>query len=516
MTGKGKAKLLGGAALIAIGFAVGIFFTSQVDMELRWRGAPAAPEAQTKEEIQQAVTKASQTFVSIAKTVSPSVVTVSAAKVFKLSDAHRVPRAPEDGQQDPFNFFHRFFEEGAPGQEPEQRMQGLGSGVIVSADGYIITNNHVIENADEIEVGMEDGRHVEAKLIGTDPKTDIAVIKVNAEDLPAAVLGNSDGIEVGEWVLAIGSPFSENLSHTVTAGIVSGKGRSNVGLTDYEDFIQTDAAINPGNSGGALVDVEGNVIGINTAIATRSGGSQGVGFAIPINMARDIMGDLIKDGKVTRGWLGVQIQNLTDELAEAKGLKVAEGVLVGDVLSDGPAEKAGIKRGDVITHFEGKETKNTAQLRNMVARTRPDSRVELTIMRDGREKNVTLSLGELKDDVQPAAAAKVVERSAEKLGIEVRSVNPELVEQYSLDREDGLVVTDVRRNSQAERQGIREGDVILEINNKTVSSLREYERFLDGVDENETVLFLVEREGTTHFAALKARPDEGGDSESEE
>jgi serine protease Do len=286
-----------------------------------------------------------------------------------------------------------------------------------------------------------------------------------------------------------------------------------VGLTDYEDFIQTDAAINPGNSGGALVNVEGRVIGINTAIATRSGGSQGVGFAIPINMAREIMGALIRDGKVTRGWLGVQIQNLTDELAEAKGLKVSEGVLVGDVLDDGPAEKAGLERGDVITHFEGRATKNTSQLRNMVARTQPGSRVELTVMRDGRERKMTLELGELKDEEQ--MAAPVVERSAEKLGIEVRPVTPELREQYELDHDEGLVVTDVNRGSQAERQGIREGDMILEINNKTVSSLRDYEKALDNIDEDETVLFLVEREGTTHFAALKIRPEEQSERQRE-
>jgi serine protease Do len=513
MTGKRKAGLVGGAALIAIGFAVGIFFTSQVDMQVQWRGAPPASDAQSREEIQQAVTKASQTFVSIAKEVSPAVVTVSAAKVFKLSDARRpTPNGYEDGPADPFNFFHRFFEEGPPGSEiPEHRMQGLGSGVIVAEDGYILTNNHVIESADEIEVGLEDGRHLEGKLIGTDPKTDIAVIKIDASGLPIAEMGDSDDLEVGEWVLAIGSPFSENLSHTVTAGIVSGKGRSNVGLTDYEDFIQTDAAINPGNSGGALVNVEGRVIGINTAIATRSGGSQGVGFAIPINMAREVMGALIRDGKVTRGWLGVQIQNLTDELAEAKGLKVSEGVLVGDVLDDGPAEKAGLKRGDVITHFEGRATKNTSQLRNMVARTQPGSRVELTVMRDGHERAVTLELGELKDE--ELAAAPVVERSAEKLGIEVRPVTPELREQYELDHDEGLVVTDVVRGSQAERQGIREGDMILEINNKTISTLRDYERILDDIDEDETVLFLVEREGTTHFAALKIRPEERKENE---
>ncbi len=506
MSGRKKAAAL--VALIGLGFTLGILFTSQVDLDVRWRGAPAqVVAADTKADAQQAIREASRLFTDVAKEVTPSVVTISSSKVFRPSAAQRRSRPRDDAPMpdNPFDFFHRFFDEGGPGENREFRQQGLGSGVIVNRDGYIITNNHVIAEADEIQVGFSDGRHVPAKLIGTDPKTDIAVVQVDVkdlpDDLPAAEMGDSDALEVGEWVLAIGSPFSENLSHSVTAGIVSAVGRSYVGLTDYEDYIQTDAAINPGNSGGALVDMEGNVIGINTAIATRSGGSQGVGFAIPINMARNIMESLIRDGKVVRGWLGVLIQNVTDEIAEARKLKVNEGVIVGDVTKASPAEKAGLKRGDVITAIDGTAIKNTAQLRNMVARTQPGTRVDLSIIRDGRTKRVALTLGELPEDA--AAPEEVVEKSVEKLGIEVSAITPELAERYELDREKGAVVTDVASGSLADRYDIREGDVILEVNSEPISSLREYERAIEGIDDSETVLFLVERGGNTHYVAFK-------------
>jgi serine protease Do len=496
------------AGLIGLGFTLGILFTSQVDLDVRWRGAPAQiAAADTKAEAQQAIREASRLFTDVAKEVTPSVVTISSSKVFRPSATQRryQPREDEPMPDNPFDFFHRFFDEGGPGEGREFRQQGLGSGVIVSRDGYIITNNHVVAEADEIQVGFEDGRHVPAKLIGTDPKTDIAVVQVAEKDLPAgtgiATLGDSDHLEVGEWVLAIGSPFSENLSHSVTAGIVSAVGRSYVGLTDYEDYIQTDAAINPGNSGGALVDMDGNVVGINTAIATRSGGSQGVGFAIPINMARNIMESLVRDGKVVRGWLGVLIQNVTDEIAEARKLKVNEGVIVGDITKASPAEKAGLERGDVITAIDGTAIRNTAQLRNMVARTRPGTRVDLTIIRDGRTKQVALTLGELPEEgVEPAAA---VEKSVEELGIEVTAITPELAERYELEREKGAVVTGVESGSLADRYDIREGDVVLEVNSESISSIREYKRALEGIGKNKTVLFLMERAGATHYVAFK-------------
>ena len=502
MSSKKKAAVL--AALIGLGFTLGILFTSQVDLDVRWRGAPGAATADTKTEAQETIRAASHLFTDVAKEVTPSVVTISSSKVFKPSAMQRRSRPRDDAPMpdNPFDFFHRFFDDGGPGQDREFRQQGLGSGVIVSRDGYIITNNHVIADADEIQVGFEDGRHVPAKLIGTDPKTDIAVIQVDDKDLPVVEMGDSDNLEVGEWVLAIGSPFSENLSHSVTAGIVSAVGRSYVGLTDYEDYIQTDAAINPGNSGGALVDMEGKVIGINTAIATRSGGSQGVGFAIPINMARNIMESLVRDGKVVRGWLGVMIQNVTDEIAAARKLKVSEGVIVGDVTKASPAEKAGLERGDVIAEIDGTAIKNTAQLRNIVARTRPGTRVELAVIRDGRTKHMALTLGELPEEAAEAPAP-VAEKSVEKLGIEASAITPELAQQYELEREKGVVVTNVASGSLADRYDVREGDVILEVNSKKVASLREYKAALVGIDKAETVLFLVERGGMTHYVAFK-------------
>ncbi len=524
MSGKMKAAAL--AALIGTGFALGILFASQLNVELHWKSAPTASIAssETKLATQRTINEASRTFVEIAKELTPSVVTVSSTKVFKPSAMRRNFRFrgnPGQGEgggggegegqgEDPKDFFHHFFDQNPNGDENNNdegfRQQGLGSGVIVSEDGYILTNNHVIANADEIQVGFEDGRHVPATLVGTDPKSDIAVIKVEAKNLPAVEMGDSDGLEVGEWVLAVGSPFSENLSHSVTAGIISAMGRSYVGLTDYEDYIQTDAAINPGNSGGALVDTEGKVIGINTAIATRTGGSQGVGFAIPINMARNIMDSLIKDGKVTRGWLGVMIQNVTDEIAEARGLTVSEGVIVGDVTSGSPAEKAGLKRGDVIIELNSVTMKSTAQLRNLVARTKPGTRVDLTVLRDRQKKNVSLVLGELKDVAEAEDEEKpvVAEKSVEKLGIEVSAVTPAIQEQYELKSDDGVVVTGVNRGSVAQRYDVREGDVIIEVNSRAVATLRDYRKALDTVKDDEPVMFLVDRRGSTHYVAFKA------------
>lgn len=492
------------AALVGGAFALGILFASQVEVDLHWKTSPGAPAASDQRaDVQSSIQEASRTFTTIAKEIIPSVVTISSEKVFRPS-ANRRFRSPnqENEPETPFDFFHRFFEEG-PNAAPF-RQQGLGSGVIVSDDGYILTNNHVIADADEIQVGLADGRHLAAKLVGTDPKSDIAVIKVEESGLPAARMGDSEGLEVGEWVLAVGSPFSENLSHTVTAGIVSAIGRSYVGLTDYEDYIQTDAAINPGNSGGALVDLEGKVIGINTAIASRSGGSQGVGFAIPINMARDVMESLIREGKVTRGWLGVLIQNVSDEIAAARGLRESEGVLVGDVTKGSPAEKAGLERGDVIVKFEETPIKNTAQLRNLVARTKPGTRVALDVLHDGRTKTVHLTLGELpEEDNEPAEVTRIQEDSVEKLGLEVTAITPELVEEYDLDRDEGLVVTGVASGSVAARQDIREGDVILEVNSKPVATLQAYDKAIDALGKGEPVMFLVERKGQTHYVAFK-------------
>jgi len=317
--------------------------------------------------------------------------------------------------EDPFeqffgdDFYRRFF--GAPRQEGDIVQHGLGSGVIVRSNGIILTNNHVVQKTDELKVRLNDGREFEAEVKGTDPATDLAVIKIKANNLPALPIGDSDALRVGEWVLAIGSPLSPNLAHTVTAGIVSAKGRSGVGLSNYEDYIQTDAAINPGNSGGALVNLKGELVGINSAIATRTGGNMGIGFAIPSKLARKVMNDILKNGKVIRGWIGVRIQNINPPLAKSYGLEKPEGAIVSSVTPDSPAEKAGLKEGDVILTLNGKKVKNSSDLALRVSSTDPGTTVTLGIFRDGKEKTIKIKLGQMPSE-QNQLAAKTVEPAA--------------------------------------------------------------------------------------------------------
>jgi serine protease Do len=332
-------------------------------------------------------------FVEVAKATKPAVVNISTTKVVRSRGA---PYSPFFN--DPFfrrflgdDFFREFR---AP---REQREQSLGSGVIVSQEGYIVTNNHVVEGASEIRVLVGDQREFKGRVVATDPRTDVAVVKIAGHGLPTIPWGDSDRLQVGEWVLAIGNPFG--LNQTVTAGIISATGRANVGIADYEDFIQTDAAINPGNSGGAMVNVRGELIGINTAIFSRSGGYMGIGFAIPSNMVREVMEDLIKRGKVTRGWLGVHIQLLTPDLAKKFGLKEAHGVLVGEVSGGSPAAKAGMKRGDVILELAGKRVEDPEHLRNEVARTEPGKRIPVKIWRGGKEMILQVEIEELPKEV---------------------------------------------------------------------------------------------------------------------
>jgi serine protease Do len=343
---------------------------------------------------------AGEAFVEVTKATKPAVVNISTTKVIRFREAPLNPFF-----NDPF--FRRFFgpdffrEFGGP---RERREQSLGSGVIVSHDGYIVTNNHVVEGASEIKVLVGDNREFTGKVVATDPRTDVAVVKISGRDLPLVPWGDSDRLQVGEWVLAIGNPFG--LNQTVTAGIISATGRANVGIADYEDFIQTDAAINPGNSGGALVNVRGELIGINTAIFSRSGGYMGIGFAIPSNMARQVMEALVKQGKVTRGWLGVHMQPLTPELAKKFGLKEPQGLLVGDVSEGSPAAAAGIKRGDVILEFAGKKVEDPVHLRNEVAATEPGKRVPVKIWRNNKELILQVEIGELPKEVAMRSAPR--------------------------------------------------------------------------------------------------------------
>jgi serine protease Do len=394
----------------------------------------------------------------------------------------------------PFDGFFGFPEEDVP-------REGSGSGVIVSEDGYILTNNHVISEAAEITVIYGEGDRYDAKVVGADPRTDLAVIKIDAKNLPAAKLGNSDNIEVGEWVLAVGNPFE--LQNTVTAGIISARGRSNVGLADYEDFIQTDAAINPGNSGGPLVNLDGEVIGINTAIATRTGGNMGIGFAIPINMAKQIMAQLIDKGKVTRGWLGVYIQPVTPELKAQFNLKSTDGALIADVTSGGPAEKAGIKHGDVIVGFQGEEIEDTNHLRNMVAATEVGTSADVTVVRDGREKTVKVKIGELPEE-DVATGRQFGEDSGPNVGFTVGNLTPTLRKQLGVpDNQEGVAVRSLKKTSDAYQKGLRENDIIVEVNRTKVSDIGSFNAAVSRVKKGDEVLLLVITQGHTRYVTFE-------------
>jgi serine protease Do len=437
-------------------------------------------------------------LVDIAKAVTPTVVTVFTEKVYKINES------PFPFFNTPFeDFFGDFFGGKIKPQKPKKKefvQEGMGSGVIVSADGYILTNNHVVKGADKVRVRLIDKRTFEAKVIGTDPKTDIALIKIDAKDLPVAKLGDSDKLQVGEMVLAIGSPLNPNLDHTVTSGIVSAKGRSNMGLADYEDFIQTDAAINPGNSGGALVNLDGEVVGINSAIATQSGGFQGIGFAVPINMAKEIMEQLKTNGKVVRGYLGAYIQDLTPTMAEAMNLSVKEGALIADVMKNGPAEKAGIKAGDVVIAFNGKKIRNSTQLRNWVASTKPGTEVTLKVLRDGDEKEIDVKLGTLEPE-------KVTQTSKVKLqdlfGFNVAAINSRTAKKYGIPEDvSGVIVVDLKRFSPAARAGLGEGDVILAVNNHKIDGIDSFNKTVKNLKKGDVVILRVQKGERKFFVAF--------------
>jgi serine protease Do len=435
----------------------------------------------------------SAAFRDVAKTVSPAVVYISTEQTV-TGQRQQVPEQFRDLFDD--EFFRRFF--GVPEQR-EYKRQGLGSGFIVSADGYILTNNHVVAKADKINVTLPDKREFKGKVIGTDPQTDVAVIKIEGEDFPTVTLGDSDPIEVGDWAVAIGNPYG--LSYTVTAGIISAKGRANVGIVPYEDFIQTDAAINPGNSGGPLVNIEGEVVGINTAIFSRSGGYQGIGFAIPINMAKNIMDSLITKGKVVRGWLGVMIQPVTQDMAKSFNLEEATGALVGDVLKDGPAEKAGIKHGDVIISFDGQSIDGPNTLRNIVAQTEVGKNVSVVIIRDGKEQTINVTVGE-REEEKLARAETPSSATSTKAGLTVQELTPEIAEQLGYKGDEGVVISEVESGSPASEAGLRRGDLIKEVNRESVRSLADYNKAMSSIDEGEGFLLLVRRGDYTLYVSV--------------
>jgi serine protease Do len=433
-------------------------------------------------------------FISLAKKMRPIVVNISTTQMSETRGPQEFGGGPF-GEDDPFNdFWRRFF--GGPIPRGPQRQRSLGSGFIIDSDGSILTNNHVVENAQKIVVKLDDQQEYEARVVGRDAKTDIAIIKINAKtNLTAANLGDSDRVEVGEWVVAIGNPFG--LDSTVTSGIVSAKGR-HIGQGPYDNFIQTDASINPGNSGGPLLNLRGEVIGINTAIFSRTGGNIGIGFAIPVNLVKELLPQLRGKGKVTRGYLGVLIQKVTPEIAESLGMDKGTGALVANVSKDGPAEKAGVKVGDVIVEFDGKEVKDSGDLPIIVARTPVDKKVRMKVLRDKKEVALTVAVGELKEEEVVAAVPEKGE-----LGMTVQRLTPQIAESLGLDKADGVVVTAVEPGSAADEAGIRRGDLIMEIDRKPIRSLDEYKKSVAAIRKGKGVLFLVRRGESTLFLALK-------------
>ncbi|MFQ5660744.1 MAG: DegQ family serine endoprotease [Gammaproteobacteria bacterium] len=438
-------------------------------------------------------------FASVAKQVSPAVVFIQVEKTVQNQGPNQFT-SPFGG-----DFFRYFFGPNFPGQNPrlqtppqQQRMVGQGSGFILSKDGYILTNNHVVGDADKVTVKLEDGREFTAKTIGTDPHSDVAVIKIDATDLPALELGDSDALEVGEWVIAIGNPFG--LSHTLTAGVVSAKGRSSVGLADYENFIQTDAAINPGNSGGPLVNLDGRVVGMNTAIFSQSGGYMGIGFAIPANMLKSIKKQLIETGSVTRGYLGIVIQDLTPELAESFGIKEGKGIVVAQVEDESPAQKAGLEQGDVIVKFDSNPVNKVGPFRNSVAMKSPGSRNSITVLRHGKRKTMTVTIGKLPEN---ALAAAGTSRIQGKLGMTLQNLTPELARQFGVEGQKGVIVTQVVPGSKAAQAGIKPGSIILEVNHKKVANTEEFHQALAQTPDHGTVLLLVQTGQYAQYLALK-------------
>lgn len=444
-------------------------------------------------------------FAAVARQVSPSV-------VFIQVEITHEGRAPTPfGDEWPFGdeFFRRFFGEpfSPPQEEPrgQRRAISQGSGFVFSSKKgllsdktYILTNNHVVEGADKIRVQFQDGREFDAEIVGTDPKSEIAVIEIEVGGLPALQWGDSSKLEVGEWVVALGNPFG--LSHTLTVGVVSAKGRTSLGISDYEDFIQTDAAINPGNSGGPLVNLDGKVIGVNTAIFSRSGGYMGVGFAIPSSLAKIIADQLIETGEVIRGYLGIVIQPLTAELAESFGLKQSQGILVAQVSEDSPAAKAGLKQGDVIISYQGKSVKDIGDFRNRVALTPPGSREALTLLRDGKQREVKVTIGELS---KTQTLAQGPAQTAEELGLAVQTLTPELARQFDAKAGEGVVVTGVKPGSIAAMAGIRPGNVILQVNRKPVNSAEEFDRAVKESRDDRRVLLLVRSGDMQRYVVLR-------------
>lgn len=482
--------------LILAAFLAGILVSASLDIvgDLR---ASATNDKNPSQNIETANLLTSNPFVGIARKVSPSVVNINTTRIIKNSGRRSFRGFGRNNPLEDFfgeDFFERFF-----GEIPERELKqkSLGSGFIIDSEGYILTNNHVVEKADDIKVTLTNGKDYKAEIVGRDPSTDIALIKIKDNgNLAPVSLGDSENLEVGEWVMAIGNPFG--LKHTVTVGVVSAKGRT-IGAGPYDNFIQTDASINPGNSGGPLININGEVVGINTAIIASG---QGIGFAIPINMAKDIFSQLKETGHVTRGWMGVQIQPITEELAETFSLKDTKGALVAGVVEGDPADKAGIKRGDVIVEFDGKKVESEKDLVAMVGSTPVDKEVDVKVIRGGKEKSITVKVARKAEKEMVETSEKVGE---DKLGLTVQDITDELAGQLGAEPGEGVLISNVESGSPSDEGGLRRGDVILEINRQSIKSTGQFRKIVADIEKEQVVLFLVQRQGGTMFLTVKAR-----------
>ena len=429
-------------------------------------------------------------FADLAERLSPTVVNVKVTKVEQATfNRYQIPGAPFG------DFFERFFKD-MPQMPESRRIHGAGSGVIISADGYILTNNHVVEGAKEVLVTLADKGEFKAQVVGKDPKTDLAVLKITADKtLPAAAMGDSAQLRVGDWVIAIGNPFG--LNHTVTSGIVSAKGRV-IGAGPYDDFIQTDASINPGNSGGPLFNIKGELVGINTAIIPQG---QGIGFAIPVNTAKPLIPQLVTRGRVIRGYLGVTIQSMTPELAEALKVKDHKGALVADVVPGSPADKGGIKRGDIIVGYNSKAVEDSHDLPPMVAGTPVGQEVSVMVLRDGKEHRLSMTVGKLAPEEGELEASAQPEKG--KWGLRLQNVDPRISNELGLKTDKGVAVVGVEPGSPADQAGLQPGDVIVEVNRQPVSSVNEVKKRLDKSEDPDQVLLLVQRGEGKLFVPLE-------------
>jgi len=451
-------------------------------------------------------------LVLVSEEVKLSVVSIITVKVFKHPSTGGGRYHGDQGQgrghgdrrgrqRNPFDdFFDKFVPKAPP--KGEYKTQSLGSGVIVRIDNgtaYILTNNHVVADMDELKVKLSDKREFSAEIVGTDEQTDLAVIKIEGDNLVAAKMGDSDALKQGQWAIAIGNPFG--LSHTVSVGVVSAMGRSGVGIANYENFIQTDAAINPGNSGGPLLNIDGEIIGINTAIFTRSGGYQGIGFAIPVNMAKSVLRDLIDKGKVTRGWLGVAIQDMNASLAEQFGVAVTEGILISDIQDGSPAKEAGCERGDILIEYDNKAMGDVNQLRNIVAQTEVGKEVKVKVLRKSNETVLTVKIGEQPSDLFASAKSSI----GRDLGMSVQNLTEELAKSFGFENENGVVVSAVEPGSPAAQADVKEGDLIKEVNREKINNIKEFREALKSTEEGKDILLLLRRGMHTRFVIIKGK-----------